>query len=331
MICACKKIRALALTEVVILVAMLALLIAVLGPALPKAREQSRVATCLANLRFISQSASSYIAEQGTIVFVFPWNVVIDGQHTSYTYATEFIWGGGVSDKRGPQWDPRWGLLNPVQARLDVTTITPADRPLNDYMVPGVWWSHPERLKGNPARYQIPMELPDFFKCPSDSSPVVPDAGMEGDPNVYDPNNPTWAWWGTSYTINWYWAYFYTQGMGEWLIGSAGSTGGVLDGPRHRDILQSKLDHGASEWPLFFENSLNLAIAGANPRGADPGDPYPFASTSWHGNPYTHAAGFADGSARYRRFETEYVDGPGWTLWPNRPWDGTPWEEYQEH
>ena len=44
-----------------------------------------------------------------------------------------------------------------------------------------------------------------------------------------------------------------------------------------------------------------------------------------------NARGFADGSARHQHFDARYIDGPGWTLWPNRPWDETPWEPYQDY
>jgi type II secretory pathway pseudopilin PulG len=310
--------RGITLVEVATVLAILGLLFALLGPAFPKAREQSQEAICLANLRFISQSAASYMGEHGTIVFAFPFGYTIDGDYPRFSFATEFIWGGGVPDKRWADWDTRWGSFNPAQLWTDTYCIRPIDRPLNDYMVPGVWWDHPDRIKGNPERYLIPMELPDFFKCPSDSSPVIPMAGA-GDPNMPpDPNNPTWAWWGTSYAINWYWGYYYSTGS---LIGSVDDPG-ILDGPLHQEIIRSKQDHGASEWILFHENRLNYAFEGARPRGV--GIDEPRSLIGWHDNENTHAAGFADGSARYRRFESQYVNDLGWTLWPNQPWDGAP-------
>ncbi len=320
-----KQIKGVTAIEVLVVVVLLALLLAVLGPALPRAREQSKVANCLANLRFISQSASSYMTEQGTIAFAFPWDVRFGDYSPNFSFATEFSWGGGVPDKRGSEWGATWGP-NPVSGRTDVYVITPADRPLNEYMVPGVWWTHPLRLKGNPERYQIPMELPEFFKCPSDAWAMPPEFGS--DPNAPpDPDNPSWAWWGTSYAMNWYWAYFYSEDTGETFIGRTDSPG-ILDGSRHREIIQSKFERGASEWVLFYENALNFRFEGVRPRGG--GEPLPDLP-GWHGHRNVHAAGFADGSARYRRFENEYVDGPGWTLWPNRPWDGTPWEDDQEY
>jgi len=46
-----------------------------------------------------------------------------------------------------------------------------------------------------------------------------------------------------------------------------------------------------------------------------------------------HAAGFYDGHAEYRYFDTNYIDGPGWTTWPNRPWEDTyeNWSQYQDN
>jgi hypothetical protein len=201
--------------------------------------------------------------------------------------------------------------------------ITPADRPLNAYMSPGVWWSDPERVKGQAERYLRPMLLPDYFQCPSDSSAAIP-------PEPTESWFPTWQWWGTSYAINWYWARFYTEDspFPPW-VGYADSPG-VLDGPWHEQILASKLDRGAAEWTLFLENGLNLAFQWAEPRGYSGSGEWRSLS-GWHGEQDVHAAGFLDGSARYQYFDTRYVDGPGWTTWPNRPWDGTSWEPYQDY
>lgn len=318
--------RGFTLIELITLVAAGGLLVAVFVPTMTAAREQARVAKCLANLRAITQAAGSYIEEHGTIVFAFPWDYEIDGQRVGFDLATEFIWGGGVPDRRAAQWPPELGL-NPAEFNTDTYCITPAQRPLNAYMSPGVWWSDPLRVKGNAARYKRPMLLPDVFQCPSDALALVPGGG---EPNVPDPNSPnerwypTWQWWGTSYAINWYWAYFYSH-EGP-ILGRVGDPG-ILDGPWHRQILESKQQRGASEWALFFENRLNYAFAGARPRGYPGAEPS--ALTGWHRERGVHAAGFLDGSARYGRFETPLVDGPGWTLWPNRPWDGTPWEPYQ--
>ena len=68
----------------------------------------------------------------------------------------------------------------------------------------------------------------------------------------------------------------------------------------------------------------------AVPRGA-PRDQDPRIVRGWHRQENYHGAAFYDGHAEYRYFDTAYVDGPGWTTWPNRPWDGTIWEAYQNN
>jgi hypothetical protein len=165
------------------------------------------------------------------------------------------------------------------------------------------------------------MQLPDFFKCPLDSTAAVPMAGSPSDPGGGDlPETPfpTWEWWGTSYAVNWYWAYFYRDVN---LI-----TALTTLGPQ---LMQQKTDRGASEFVLFYENRLNFAFEAAVPRGY-PGDE-PRSLQGWHGQQDVHAAGFADGSARYQYFDVHYIDGPGWSLWPNRPWNETIWEQYQDN
>jgi hypothetical protein len=313
---------------------MVGLLVALVGPSLGPIREESHVATCLANLRTISQAAAGYTAEHGTLAFVFPWGYETEPgvPECPANLVTEFIWGGGLPDKVASEWDDSQGMC-PLDFSPDVYVYLENERPLNEYLSPGVTWCDPERrCVSNPLRRQRPMQLPDLFKCPSDSTAAVPMAGAPSDPGDGElPENPipTWEWWGTSYPINWYWAYYYSEMYSLPLVGTAGGGQGALDGPSHTEILASKTDRGASEWILFMENRLNFAFDSARPRGY-PDEDEPRSLQAWHGQQDLHVAGFADGSARYQYFDTHYVDGPGWTLWPNRPWEG-PWEQYQDH
>jgi type II secretory pathway pseudopilin PulG len=316
-----QKLKGATLVEVGVVVTTFGLFVALFAPTLPGVREQARIAKCLQNLRAITQAAGGYIAENGTIVFAFPWDYAIDGMPTNHNLATEFIWGGGVPDTRRSEWDDAGGGVNPCAYRTDAYVITPANRPLNAYMSPGVWWSDPERVKGSSLRYLRPMLLPDYFQCPSDSTATLPMGGA--DPNLPGPGDAwfsTWQWWGASYAINWYWAYYYAANGPPFFT--------VLTGEWGPTLLQQKAERGASEFVLFCENRLNLAFEGAGVRGSSgPGE---FRSLiGWHGEHDVHAAGFLDGSARYQYFDTRYIDDAGWSIWPNRPWEGTVWEPYQ--
>lgn len=180
------------------------------------------------------------------------------------------------------------------------------------------------------------MDLPDFFKCPSDSSAAVPMAG--GDNVDVEGSTPfmTWEWWGTSYASNWYWPYYYQSAPpgnqapynGGFLkiLGSA-SNGGLVEVPGlGAHMLRDMSGRYASEFIIFYENRLNYALEGALPRGVS-SNPDAKTLRGWHDQMDYHVAAFRDGSARYRRYDTRFVSGPGWTSWPAPPWEGE-WEPY---
>jgi hypothetical protein len=78
---------------------------------------------------------------------------------------------------------------------------------------------------------------------------------------------------------------------------------------------------------------MNYAMSGARPPGYS-GGPWdgqdaPKQLVGWHKKRNRHVATFLDGSARYDRFDTRFVFGSNWTIWPNRPWKGE-WAPYDD-
>ena len=77
---------------------------------------------------------------------------------------------------------------------------------------------------------------------------------------------------------------------------------------------------------------MNFAMENAWPREYSSGKPPRFVK-GWHKQENEHAAAFLDGHAVYRYFDTQHIDGQGWTTWPSRPWKTTwePWDNYQDN
>lgn len=323
------------LIELLVVVAIIALLLAILLPSLGRAKEQARITLCLANLRSLTQASSAYLLSAGDLPWTLQSPLLTAGGQYAWGAHTPFIWGGGMPDTTDEAWNAL-AFAGQSPSASDVTHVPPRLRPMNRELGVEVSWDR------EPAeRLSRSADIPGVFRCPSDSSSALPAIDFPNTDTQLD-TGATWSFWGASYALNWYWAYYFRQAPpGATAPYASGSgvahTYRILGAERGlpglgRRLLRDPAGDWASRFVLFSENRFNYAMEGAGLR-----NPFnvPTRTNSkrllgWHGQDSQHAASFLDGSARYRQFDTLYVDGPGWTIWPARPWQGA-WAGYSNY
>lgn len=342
--------NAFTLIELLVVVAIIALLLGILLPSLSRAREQAKVAVCLSNLRNLGLAADEYRVEDasGDLPWVLPFfsggepGYRVGDRLYQFRLSSETIWGGTMPDATAADYDNAnavFDVPNPAsEAGLaDVLVVPPRHRPLNSYLFPGVSFDNPARdwfESGDQTdRMQIANKVPGVFRCPSDASASLPLAARDNPDQIPTGTGfASWRIWGTSYPMNWYWPYYYQQAP----PGNA-SPYSDFGGPRQfgriiglypdeaaglgaHMLRQNGAGAWASKFVVFYEQLFNYAMEGARPRGARDASPREF--IGWHKQLNKHSAAFLDGHATYETRDTRYIDGPGWTTWPRRPWGG---------
>ena len=325
--------RTFTLIELLVVVAIIGLLLSILLPSLSRAKEQARIGVCLANQRSLAQAATSYLGEFDDLPWVLPRGYTVQGRTYDFSVITEYIWGGAMPSSTRNHWQQA-GRPGLDPSRKDNHIVPPRHRPLNPYFSPLVTWD--AEPTDPPARHRPDQpETPEFFQCPSDANPFPPIVGESNPPPENDYTWQCWWFWGTSYPINWYWPYYYTKappGGRHPYTRFASIIGARLGLPGlGKHMLRSKLGRYGSEFIMFYENQLNFALEAARPPGYTGG---PWASEAkrlrgWHRQMDYHVASFLDGSARYQMFDTRFVFGSNWTIWPTKPWEGN-WADYND-
>ncbi len=331
-----RKSRGFTLIELLVVIAIIALLISILLPALARAKESARTTVCLSNLRTIGQAANAYLLDYNDLAWAVPFRYGVGSKTWNFSAITTFAWGGGLPDRTVADWTAAGagGLISPMGS--DVWRLPPRYRAMNKYVSSSVSWDNPARDSAT-GRTSIPMDLPGVFKCPSDSTIGVPLVGGNNHEEAGDQAFTTWSFWGTSYPTNWCWAYYYFDAR----VGQSAPPGGV---PPYNDftnvvgagqdgngnsikglgsqMINNKGGRWASEFVIFVENRLNYLLEAAQPPGLTGVTDKPKRAVGWHKQYNYHVAAFRDGSVRYQQYDTRFVFGTGWTVWPNKPWEG---------
>lgn len=274
-----NRLFAMTLLEILVAIAIISLLLGILLPVLGRAREEGRIAVCLANAQSINAAMAMYLSDDGRNL---PWfyvhRVDEDGVFHPYPGAigfTTFSWGG---------------MLPASSPGFADAQVTPVElRPFNRYVAPDA------------AGFAIVKS----YVCPSDSSVANPSFAADGAIPDPDGRGANWREFGTSYSINW-----------QWLRSFDGLEPGIHEidqrlmhfGP---ELLRAQVGGRASEYVWASENHMDQLLNAAG-FYEDPGSAGA-RGRGWHGRFSIHTALFLDGHAGHRYFDTRFLLGADWT------------------
>jgi len=212
------------LIEVLVVVAIIALLISILLPSLSAARDEARKVVCTTNLHQIGIASASYLDANRNR---YPW-----GPGKTDVFSHYFAGETDKGDGPGSRWSSWYGP--------GTTRHTPAsERPLNKYLI--------GRSLGKRSDAKLPV-----FRCPTDN-------GVRSRGNFDEPSstNPCYYVLGTSYEANIIWQLYVQQK--ENLTGEAYSKRIEYLKNRLIFIFEKK---GASRAVLAFEDPADCTLGG---------------------------------------------------------------------
>ncbi|MFQ5429955.1 MAG: type II secretion system protein [Phycisphaerae bacterium] len=270
--------RGFTLIELLVVISIIAVLIAILLPALAMAREEGKKTVCMNNMRQIGTAVILYLNDNDNLPWTYVHRTLPDGTVQLFpgtSFYSSYSWGGMKAPK---PW--------PGDQNGDWAKVPPELRPLNKFLDPNVQGDLPVKVT----------------QCPGDRSAVSPTAT---DPNVdlgLEQSRSSWQAYGNSYSINWFFLdYLYFTGQSSFDLGSLFFQG--------KKILHEDIGGSASEFVLMWENQVDQLFVGST----QPGNTGHL-GVGWHRKFSSHTFLFLDGHSEHKFYDTRFHRGAGWRI-----------------
>jgi len=257
------KKHAFTLIELLVVVAIIALLISILLPALQRAREQAKTVVCVSNLKQIGIAMNMYGDEWNEW---FPFARRFYGMGAAPLHG--FDYGGHPGRQIGNSGD-WWGYMTRMYKD------TPISRPFNRYLYDNLENTRDDPSQKRQGWYNQRRNMP-IFECPSDQGSFY-----MSDDSTYPEWTNTYYFCGNSYLENWMFPAYWAAALSS----DAFTTNNAAWLQRANNFLKMQRERYPSTFVIIYEDVFDSALYRAIPR------------IGWHKQWNRHSFLFLDGHA----------------------------------